>query len=607
VSTYDQTVDIGAAGGTRQVEFGINGATNPSGNAFFGASCTVYYNRQPSAPTSLSPANNSTVLGLLPVFQGTHQDADSGADGAMNAVQIEVRRVSDNALMWLSGWIAASGSTFSATYAGTTLVSGTQYKWRARTRDNSGASNAEGAWSSYLNFTAFVNTNPTASQVSPSAGAQVGTLTPTLTVGFSDPDTAAGDYWDAWQYQVRRVSNQVTQWDSNWQVATAGQRSAGQAAVVYGSVGGSPTTLINGVAYEWRVRVRDSYGGMSAFTGWRTFTPALAPAPPTIVSPAGLTNTLTPQITGVYNPGTGGTESAYQYEIRQGGNTIYQSGDVAGNVATGQAYGTNNPSDTPATPPALAWGTAYQLRMRSKDNAGAYSGWTGWAAFNTNAAPTTPTNIAPDGAIIPDQTPTLSWQHNDPDGDAQTSADIEIYDVTGAAFVSGYNPKTLSQAGQTHDVTETLTLTHQYQQRIRTTGLAGPGPGPWSEPRFFTVAQVPVLTVTAPTVNQVLGASSLLVTWTFSGGSGTQQDRRVRLFAADGVTVLYDSGVVAGTGLSLLIPAGSIRNGGAYFVQVTVRDTLDQQAQSSLIPVTAVFTPPATVANVSAIAVGGQG
>jgi hypothetical protein len=591
--------------GSRQVDFGITAGTITT---FDTAACDVSYNRAPSAPTGLSPANGSQVLGLTPTFQGTHNDADgpASADGQMNAVNIEVRRVSDNALIWGSGWLAATGSTFSKIYAGPTLVSGTQYKWRARTRDNSGASNAEGAWSAYLTFTPFVNQNPTASLVSPPAGAQVGTLAPTLTIGFSDPDTATGDFWDAWQIQVRRVSNQVLQWDSNWQTATSGQRTAGQAAVAYGSVGGSPTTLINGVAYEWRARVRDSYGGVSAYTGWRAFTPALAPDAPDVVSPSGLTNTLTPAITGVYNPGTGGTETAYQYQVRQGITTIYSSGDVTGVLGTGQAYGTNNPSDTPSTPPALAWGTSYQIRIRSKDSVGAYSEWSEWIAFTTNAPPTAPSNVTPgNGAITPDTTPTITWQHNDPDGDAQTAADVELYDVTDDAFVTGYDPKTLSQATTTHDVTETLDLTHEYRVRVRTVGLAGPGAGPWSTPQTFVVADVPAVAVTSPAVDAVIAQSSLLVEWMFSGGSGTQQDFRVLLFAADGVTVLHDSGVVAGTALSYAIPAGAIRNGGAYFVRLNVRDTLSQEGVTGLVPFTASFTPPDTIEGLTVALVGG--
>jgi hypothetical protein len=563
------------------------------------------YNRAPTAPTALSPSNGSTVTGLVPTFQGTHNDPDAGDfffpnEGAMNAVDIEVRRNSDNALMWASGFAAATGPTFSRAYAGTTLVSGTVYKWRARTRDASGTSNAEGAWSSYLTFTPRVNTTPVASLVSPAASASVGTLTPTLTIGFADADT--DDIFSFYQIQVRRASDSVSFWDTGLTATTAGQKTAKQAAVLYAG-----TTLVSGTAYQFRARVQDAYGGVSAYTAWRTFTPNLVPNPPTLIGPTGLTNTLTPTISGSYNQGTGGTEAAFQYQVRESLTTIYSSGDVAVAIATGQAFGTDNAGDTPSTPPALAWGTSYSVRLRSKDNLGAYSDWTEWTAFNTNAAPTAASNVTPtNGAITPDTTPTITWQHNDPDGDAQTAADVELYDVTGAAFVSGYNPKTLTQATLAHDVTETLTLTRQYTVRVRTVGLAGPGAGPWSTPQTFTVADVPAVALAEPDPDDVITTSALTVEWTFSGGSGTQQDYRVRLYASDGVTVLHDSGVVAGTALAYVIPAGSIRNGGAYFVRANVRDTLSQEGVTDLVPFTASFTPPATVTGLTVTAVGDQ-
>ena len=579
-----------------------------SGMTIDSMSLTVYYNRAPSAPINLSPAEGSVTQELAPNFSGTRVDADGDS---MDAVDIEVRRVSNNQLMWASGWLTVSpqAATFSKAYAGSALIEGVQYKWRARTRDGSGASNAEGAWSAYVTFTANENDAPTATQVSPAADAQPGDLTPDFTFGWSDPDP--GDQFTTYQLGVRRKSDSVTFWTSDQKATTAAEKTARQATATY-NFDGDATALVSGIEYQWRVRVQDAYGLWSPYTGWRDFTPSLKPNPPLLTSPidtaAGATNTLTPTISGTYQQAAGAAEAGYQYEIRSGLTTIYASGDVAGAFGSGQAYGTANPADTPSTPPALAWGQTYTIRARSKDAIAAYSDWTAWRTFRTNAAPLSPLSLSPgNGQLVNDTTPDIAWQHIDPDGDAQTAVDIEIYDVTAGAFVSGYGPKSLSQSAQAHTVSGvSLIDPHQYQLRIRTTGLAGPGAGAWSAPVVWTVANAVIMAITTPSVGGVATASNLAVVWSFTGGSGVQANYRVRLYASDGSTLLYDSGVIASALLTHTIPSGVIHNGEAYYVQVTGEDTLGLDGASAQVPFIAVFTPPASVTGLAAVAIGGR-
>jgi hypothetical protein len=458
----------------------------------------------------------------------------------------------------------------------------------------------------YIRVTVYydIDRAPTATQVSPAAGATIGDLTPDVTIAFSDPDPVAPfKTFGAYQLQFRRVSDQVSFWDTGTVATTPTQQAANNATATYAG-----TVLVNGTAYEWRGRVQDGQGTWSDYTGWRSFTPNAVPNKPTISTPVGLTNTLTPTMSGVYNQGTGGTESRFQFEVQQGGLTIYSSGDINTPIATGQAYGTVNAGSTPAgTPPALALGTAYKVRMRSKDNASQYSDWTDWVSFNVVAAPLAPSNISPTGnAIVNDTTPDISWQHNDPQSNAQTAADIELFDVTAAAFVSGYNPKTLAQSTTTHTVVTVLTQPHQYRMRIRTKGLAAAGYGPYSDYQIFNDSVAPVFTLTAPALNDVESGSSLAVAWTFSGGSGTQQDYRVIVYADDMTTIVYDSGVIAGTALSYLVPAGTLHNAKDYFVQVTGHDTLAQAGATTKVHISTVFTPPATITGLLATPLGAQ-
>lgn len=583
-------------GGVLDVDGNVfkSGSGSPSGQLYIAtASLRVEYNTAPAAPTLTAPAG--TIRIATPTFQGNYNDADG--DGGK--VQIELRRNDNSNLIWTSAWLNDNAPSFDQVYTGPALVSGTTYKWRARQDDGTGAANAIGPYSGYTTFTYLQNTAPTATIPSPAAGSQVGSLTPNITVNFSDPEN---DTFAAYQIQVRRQSDSVSFWDTGILATTSGQQTARQVVKTYAG-----TVLVNGTVYEVRARVQDLPGLWSDYSAWQAFTPALVPDAPTITSPLGLINTLTPTIQGSYNRATGNTEKGFQYHIQQNGVDVYQSGDVTGAIATGQAYGTNNSADTPASPPALQWGTAYTIRVRSKDNSDVYGPWTDWLAFHTNAAPLSPTNLSPSGnAITGDQTPTMTWQHNDPDGDAQTAVEIELYDITAAAYVTGYDPKALTQSTLTHDETQTLTLNHAYQWRIRTKGLAGPGFSPWSSYAFFTVSTVPTVSVTAPTPGQTLGTPSLTVEWTVSGGSGTQDSYRVKVFADDQVTVKYDSGTIAGTSLSLVIPSGTWHDNETDYVQVTSTDTLAQVGVSSMIQVLTDWTPPATITGLVATALGDQ-
>lgn len=445
-------------------------------------------------------------------------------------------------------------------------------------------------------ITVFHASTPIATPTSPANGAQISTLTPSLAFNFTDPDPDIYGEFGAYQVQVQRVSDSVSFWDTGTKPATSAQSSANAATITYAG-----TALSWNVAYRWRVRVQNEAGTWSNYSAWNTFTPSNGPSAPTGIHPAGLTQSLTPTVSGTYVQGSGATESAFEYVVYSGGILIFDSGWVTGTLATGQAYAGTGSA-------ALQWATAYTLQVRSKDSAGGIGPYCTPVAFNTDGPPNAPTNITPSGgAVVNTSTPTLGWQHNDPYGDAQTEADILLYDLTASAWVTGYGPtpKVVTQSTQSHTVTTALTLNHQYQLQVRTVGLTAAGAGPYSAATTFTYAAAPNVTMTSPTSGSTITAPSFPVTWTFSGGSGTQQDYRVQVFAADGITSVYDSGVVAGTALTATVPAGTVFNGNNYTVHLTVRDTLSQSAILSPVPVTVAFTPPNTLV-VTATAIGGQ-
>jgi hypothetical protein len=120
----------------------------------------------------------------------------------------------------------------------------------------------------------------------------------------------------------------------------------------------------------------------------------------------------------------------------------------------------------------------------------------------------------------------------------------------------------------------------------------------WSGEATFTYAQGPTVTMVAPLDGDTLTASSLAVSWTTTN----QAKYRVRLYADGGTTALYDSGLTVSGTSSHNIPSGYIQNGSAYDLVVDVEDTLALTGSSGIVDLSASFTPPAELTNVTAVA-----
>lgn len=543
----------------------------------------VEYEVPPNAPTLTSPAG--TVWTLSPTFQGTYSQPDGVP---IAGVQVEVQTSGGSAVWSTTVTSGLSGSSWAVPYGGPALTSGTQYRWRARTACQ-GAGLIWGPWSGWQTFTPVQNAPPSATPTSPTGGAAVGTLTPTLQWSYSDPN---GHAQAAYQVQVRRQSDGATMWDT-------GTVASGAQSVVYGGTG-----LQNGTVYEWRVRVYDGWD-WSSFSAWAAFQPLIAPDPPTLTSPSGVIDTLQPLIAGTYNRATGGPEGGWQYQLRSNGVTIYDSGAITGAIASGQTYGTDNPSDTPSTPPALQWGTDYEVRARSRDTSGAWSAWSAWVPFRTQSAPLTPTGLQPpDGAWTTDTTPVLQWTHVDPDGDPQTAAEIAIEeDATGQA-VTGY-PRQVTGAAGSHEVVTALTATPptRYRWRVRTLATPGVGWGAWSSWRILWVTTELTVAIASPPDGSTVTAPGPVVQWAIAGGSGQQATWRVRVY--EGGQLIHDSGAQSGAATTYALPTTLLRTGHDYVVRVEVTDTAGYAASAES-AISCAWTPPPTIAGLKAVPVGSQ-
>jgi hypothetical protein len=127
---------------------------------------------------------------------------------------------------------------------------------------------------------------------------------------------------------------------------------------------------------------------------------------------------------------------------------------------------------------------------------------------------------------------------------------------------------------------------------------------PYVEVAVIQYGGPPTCSITSPAASAVLSGPTPSVAWTISGGR-TQQDYRLTVYAADGVTVVYDSGRVVSTALGATVAPGYLVAGQSYQIRVAVDTTVGENALSQFVPVTTSWTAPPAVGSLTAQPVGG--
>lgn len=365
---------------------------------------------RPNSPPNVPTINPVPTNTLTPVFTGGGSDPDPG--NSLTSVQYEVRRVSDNALMWLSP--EAGGAFAGVTYAGTALAYGTQYKVRSRTIDNWGAWSA---WSGYTNWTPAQPTGPT---LSPNTTAsKQNTVTPTLNLTNSNAFTNH-------EIEIRPQGGAVVQ--------TIPQGTA-YAATTNKNV--TPAALSWGVTYEWRARVLVG-GALSAWSQWALMTINAEPTAPTLsvdaatISPSGerVVNSLTPVLRAVFNDADkvpyGDAPSAASLEVRNNATDalVWSSSSTAEAVTYAG--------------PALSYDTVYKWRKRYTDNAARQGPFSSYQTFKPTRPPAAALSAPANGSVVTESTPPLDWTYSNPGGKAQYSYRVKVFDKgpTGANYTT---------------------------------------------------------------------------------------------------------------------------------------------------------------------------
>lgn len=318
-------------------------------------------NSVPNAPSiALTESPTTDVKTLTPTFNITHSDPDV-SDSQMTGYTL-ILETSGGTAVWNSGDVTVTATVSKAVlYSGPALSWQTGYRWRARTKDSNGA---WGAYSSNATFTTHTAGVPIS--LNPTGGATASSITPT----FVGSRATSADSLTAAQIRVYAADGVTLIWDSG--LTATGVTSTGFSRVYSGTALSSATT------YKWQARVTSSVGGTSAYSALQTFvTPDVNT--PSITTPVG--SGITP-VTNLQFTFTRSTN----FNIHE----LYVYSDAAGTVQvtsdTPVAY-TATGSKTFTYTGTLSWNTTYYWKVRvSSDGGSNWSPFTGLVAFTTDAA-----------------------------------------------------------------------------------------------------------------------------------------------------------------------------------------------------------------------------
>lgn len=225
-----------------------------------------------------------------------------GASTNIAKTYIMVYNESATATLWDSGWQDhVDGTSSTTTYAGTTLVPGTTYSWKAKVEDINGLVSEWTALSQFrLNGPPLVPTD-----LSPAPGYTFSnTLFATFEATFEDSDkTAFSDYPTEWEIMID---------DNGAQTSINITTSLLSGKNVY-TMDGGDVALSYDTLYLWRSRYKDSKSEWGEWSGWQSF---FCGQPPngtiTVPSDGSTISTSSPYIQWTYS---GGTQQSFTIDI----------------------------------------------------------------------------------------------------------------------------------------------------------------------------------------------------------------------------------------------------------------------------------------------------
>ena len=448
-TTFSRTLALN--GGNKYVKWKARTWDKAGVGGPYSALQRFFANNVPSTPG----APTVDVDDLTPDIAGSF--ADSG--DTLAAVQIEVSlNAAPNTIMWSSGDLAKSGTSWSHTYAGSALAWGTAYRARYRVKDSHGAYSS---WSAYKTWTTTQPVGP--NNMTPrTTTPRLSDLTPDLTVGHT------GYTFKSHEIVVRTVAS-----DSGGATLWAPAAPADYALTNSKTVTYAGTALVPGQRFFWKSRIKDNAGTWSSWSPYFELRQNATPSSPNGLTPTGgqALTTLTPTFTWKFadiDLDQGDTQATYTIEVRNNAT------DALINTLTGTTEQSRVYSGT-----ALAYETTYKWRIKVTDAMGLESAYSSYQVFKLSQPPSAALTAPSSGSTVTESTPTLDWAFSSPGGKAQSSFRIRVYDKgpTGANFADPelkYDSGTFLNAATSFDLPYgVLEDDHDYRWEVVVTDTDG--------------------------------------------------------------------------------------------------------------------------------------
>ena len=600
-------------------------------------------NSPPNAPyLSLVQTPTSDITTLTPTFSITHNDPDA-SDSLMSAYRLVVW---DSAwtIIWDTGYTSVTPTaTKQVVYAGSALSWNTSYYWSAYTYDSNGASYQN--WGSTPAFTTHKTGVPIS--LDPTGGATCpldsgGLPKPT----FTGVRASTSDLLTTVAIKLFASSDLTTPVWNPGQVATNGG-STGFSIIYTGS-----TALSYGTSYQWQAQVVSSIGGASDWSTLQTFvTPASGSI--TMTAPVTPVTSTTPTFT------FGRTANFNAWNLivyaSDGTTVMWDSGTQT--MTSGTTKSITYATGGTINQATLTFGLQYKWKVRVSADSGSTwgAGFSGLVAFSMDAAgpptlnrPTTSAWLGAPIAVEPFDSIT-SWTNG---ANLTATAEGTIY-VSGSGSVkftgtfSGTQVayKTLGTAIDLSNYglltpikirSYISSLTSVTSIRVRFASTGGPatnyaeyiitpsGTGSWEQKtvtkgtptstagtiNWADIKYIGIVGIYAASVGPTIYIDELLLDAIAPAFEGTTYNSevistyRIRVYASDQATLIWDSGDTAGssTTFSKLYAGSALSPGSTYYWQASyVKSSGAPGTYSSLYPFTLNSAPivPAALSPVS--------
>lgn len=566
-----------------------------------------YQNEIPLAPGSLSPSG--TVYSLTPTFTGTFLDLN-GAYGTttgtgldqgdvLNQIRIQVREVGGTTLFW-NTTLTATGAeqtadAFSRTYAGTTLVRGTDYEWRTQVSDQAGS------WSDWTDWEEFT---PADAGVITLDGDPTGKLEVVTGIDFDGKWTHATSLvMEEVKVRVYSSGGTLLQQSGTISKAAASSASPGTAFTVTWAETGFDD-LAWGQTYYFAMSGKDSDDNWTNYYASSEFTTNAAPTVPTSLSPSNSAVYTSPPLlsaswtdsddttsTGLTGTFIGTSADGGSFSVTPTYNSSTSKWEYQLVEATHLTF--DEVQNVLITSTSAPTGGTFTLT---------YSGQTtGTIAYNASAA-TVQTALEALSNLAPgDVTVTGSARDFDVTfGGTLADTDVSLITIAVAGLTGGSGHADASSTtveGGIHYATWTWQA-RSYDGTVYSGEATSSGDATLSSAATFIYANGPTVTFVEPDDEDTITAGSMTVEWTTTD----QQKYRVWLYEDGTTTEVYDSGEITSTTSSHVIPYGSYSNDEDYDLTVWVQDSLLLEGTNT-VDIDVSYTAPDSLTNVQVSAV----